>query len=222
MQIPWHHSRHGRQRLCRNWVRMRLWKWICIFQCNIIFKKHLHNSNTPIQQNKKMHHINTLPTNMEWRHSMQGVTNPHLLGKTSKHMSKPSGKFLLYSRFINGMMLTALSALTIQNHETSQTILDYCTSQEPAVITYHKSGTVFAEHSNAGYWNQRNEQCQAGWHHYLSNDAPFPSNNRAILNIIKIIITVMPFTAEAKMGLLYINTCKAVKIRQILKDMRHP
>jgi hypothetical protein len=34
-------------------------------------------------------------------------------------------------------------------------LLDYCASEEEAVLTYHASDMVLAVHSNAGYLNER-------------------------------------------------------------------
>ena len=40
----------------------------------------------------------------------------------------------------------------------------------------------------------------------------FPTNNGAVLNVAKIIKAIMSSAAKAKLGLLYINVCKAIKI----------
>ena len=99
--------------------------------------------------------------------------------------------------------------------------LDYCASQEPLALTYHKSGMVLLGHSDAGCSNKNNAQSRAGGHHYLSENTLLPLNNGATLNMNKIIKAVMSSATEAKMGSLYINACNAVEIRQILKEMGH-
>ena len=52
----------------------------------------------------------------------------------------------------------------------------------------------------------------------MSENVPFPLNNGAILNVTKIIKAMM----SSLLGVLYINMRKAVKERQILKEMGHP
>ena len=100
--------------------------------------------------------------------------------------------------------------------------LDYCTTQEPAVLTYHKSDMVLAAHSDAGYLNESNARSRAGGHHFLSENVPFSPNNGAILNVAEIIKAVMSSASESELGALYINTRKAVEEWQILEEMGHP
>ena len=147
-------------------------------------------------------------------------------GKT--HVQKVTGKFLWYARAVDGTMLTALSALTAQQaNPMTQTMkrvkqfLDYAASQEPAVLTYRKSGMVLANHSDAGYLNESKARSRAGGHFFLSENTQFPPNNGAIHNVAEIIKAVMSSAAEAKLGLLYINTRKAVEIRNILHELGH-
>ena len=56
----------------------------------------------------------------------------------------------------------------------------------------------------------------------MSSDTTNPPNNGAILNIAQLIKAVMSSAAEAKLGALYINACKAVPQRQLLIEMSHP
>jgi hypothetical protein len=56
----------------------------------------------------------------------------------------------------------------------------------------------------------------------MSNDTPFPPNNRAVLNIAQIIKAVMMSAAEAELGALYINAREAVPMRTTLEEMGHP
>ncbi len=37
-------------------------------------------------------------------------------------------------------------------------LLDYCATQEEAIITYNASEMILAVHSNAGYANEKNSQ----------------------------------------------------------------
>jgi hypothetical protein len=64
---------------------------------------------------------------------------------------------------VDSTILTALSLIaTKQAQPTQKTmdkikqLLDYCASQEEAIITYHASKMILAVNSNAGYCNERN------------------------------------------------------------------
>ena len=61
-----------------------------------------------------------------------------------------------------------------------------------------------------------------GDHHYLSENVPLPPNNEVINNISEVNKAVMSSAVEAKFVLLYITACKAIKIRNILKEIGHP
>ena len=95
--------------------------------------------------------------------------------------------------------------------QQSQQLLDYLATQEPAVLTYCKSEMVLAVHSDASYLNEEEARSQAGGHHFLSEDVPFPPNNGAIHNVAEIIKGVMSSAAEAELGAMYINACKQSK-----------
>ena len=106
--------------------------------------------------------------------------------------------------------------------ESVKQLLDYCVSQEEAILTYHGSYMVSAIHSNAGYLNETAARSCVGGHFFLSSDAQSPPNNGAILNIAQIIKAVMSSAAEAELGALFINAKEAIYIRQILTEMGHP
>ena len=55
----------------------------------------------------------------------------------------------------------------------------------------------------------------------MTSDTDEQPNNGAVLNISKIIKSVMSSAAEAEMGALYINACEAVPIRNLLQEMGH-
>jgi hypothetical protein len=101
-------------------------------------------------------------------------------------------------------------------------LLDYCASQEEAIITYHASKMIPAVHHDAGFCNKKKSCSQAGGHFILSNNTNFPPNNGAIMTMATIIIAVMSSAAEAELGALYLNARKSVYLRQILTEMGHP
>jgi hypothetical protein len=130
-----------------------------------------------------------------------------------------TGKFLFYGRVVALTLLTALSAIALQQakptEETMQIVnqfLDYCASQEDAVVTYRRSDMKLAGHSDAGYLNKPKVRSRAGGHFYMSNNAEHPLNNGAVLNIAQIIKAVMSSSAESELGALYINAKEAVYI----------
>jgi hypothetical protein len=106
--------------------------------------------------------------------------------------------------------------------KTVKQLLDYCATQEEAIITYNASKMILAVHSDAGYCNEKNACSQAGGHFFLSNDKKNPPNNGAILTNATIIKAVMSSAAKAKLGALYLNAKEAIYLQQILDKMGHP
>jgi hypothetical protein len=146
-----------------------------------------------------------------------------------KYIQAVTGTLLYYSRAVDPTMLVALNAIaTQQASPTERTmarvkqLLDYCASQEEAVLTYHASDMILAVHSDAGYLNESKARSRAGGHFFLSNDEQYPPNNGAILTIAQIIDAVMSSAAEAELGALFINAKEAVHLRRILSEMGHP
>ena len=89
-------------------------------------------------------------------------------------------------------------------------LLDYCATQEKAIITYNASKMILAVHSNAGYCNEKKACSRAGAPFFLSNDENFPSNNGLILMNAAIIKAVMSSAAKAELGELYFNAKEAI------------
>jgi len=125
-------------------------------------------------------------------------------------------------------MLVALSAIASKQARTTaktlhkvQLFLDYAASQEEAILTYHVSNMVLAVHSDASYLSEKQARSRAGGHFFMSSNIPDPPNNRAVLNIAQIIHAVMASAAEAKIGAMFINVCKAVPTRKTLEEMGH-
>ena len=97
---------------------------------------------------------------------------------------------LLYNaRAVDPTILPALSAIATEQAKPAQAtmknvlkqLLDYCSTQEEAIITYNASKMILAVHSDAGYANEKKSRSRAGGHLFLSNDENFPPNNGAIL-----------------------------------------
>jgi hypothetical protein len=123
----------------------------------------------------------------------------------------------------------ALSSIATEQAKPTQNtlkkvkqLLDYCATQDKAVITYNASKMILAAHSDAGSCNEKNARSRAGGHFFLSNNETFPPSNGAILTNATIIKAVMSSAAEAELGALYLNAKEAVYLRQILDEMGHP
>jgi hypothetical protein len=53
-------------------------------------------------------------------------------------------------------------------------LLDYCASQEKAIMTFKASDMVLQVHSDAGYMNKKKSHSRAGGHFFLSNKDTSP------------------------------------------------
>ena len=113
-----------------------------------------------------------------------------------KYIQAVTGTLLYYSRAVDPTMLVALNAIATQQalptHKTIERVkhqlLDYCASQEEAIITYHLSDMlILAVHRDAGYLNESKARSRAGGHFFLSSNVQNPLNNGAILTIAQII-----------------------------------
>ena len=152
-------------------------------------------------------------------------TTPPSCPTKKQNMSKQllvAGTLLYYARAVNPTILTALSSIATEQAKPTQNtlkkvkqLLDYCATQDNAIITYNASKMILAVHSDAGYCNEKNAQSRAGGLFFLSNDETFPPNNGAVLTLATIIKAVMTLAAEAKLGALYLNAKEAVYLRQI-------
>jgi hypothetical protein len=156
--------------------------------------------------------------------------NPPPLNKEeTKYVQAVAGTLLYYGRAVYSTILTSLNSLatkqaklTQKTMETVKQSLDYCVTQEEAIITYSASKMILNVHSDAGYLNEKKACSQAGGHFFLSNNDTSPPNNGAILTNATIIKAVMSSAAEAELGALYLNAKEATYLRQILQEMGHP
>ncbi len=153
-----------------------------------------------------------------------------LLSKAEKtYIQAVTGTLLYNARAVNSTILKTLNAIAMQQAaptqdtlEEIQQMLDYCASQEEAILMYHKNSMILVVHSNASYLHKCKLQSRAGGHFYLSNNIPYPPNNDAILNIAKVIDVVVSSAAEAELGALFMNAREAVYLQRILAKMGHP
>jgi hypothetical protein len=153
-----------------------------------------------------------------------------LLDKVEKlYVQAVTGTLLYYAQAVDSTILTSLNAIATQQAAPTEStmeeikqLLDYCASQEEAIVTYHASDMILAVHSDASYLNKPKSRSRAGGHFYLSNHVPYPHNNGAILNIAKVIDAVVSSAAEAELGALFMNAREAIYLQHILIEMGHP
>jgi hypothetical protein len=145
-----------------------------------------------------------------------------------KYIHQVIGILLYYGRAVNSTILVGLSSLAAaQAKPTQQTLslvkwlLDYAATNPDAILTYIKSNMLLAVHSNASYLSKPSACSRVGGHFFCSADVDDPPNNRAVLNISKILKAVMCSAAEAELGALYINACEAIPMRHLLEEMGH-
>ena len=142
---------------------------------------------------------------------------PAATKEDQKHVQKVTWKFNSYGRGVDESILVALSALASQQskptHATMQRVkqlLEYLASQDPAVVTYRKSGIILGIHSDAGYLNESKARGRAGGRFFLTEDVDDPPRNGAIHVLAEIIKAVMSSAAEAELGALYLNSHKGI------------
>ena len=103
-----------------------------------------------------------------------------------------TGTLLYYSRAVDPTMLVTLNTIATQQASPTQKtmdrikqLLDYCSSQEEAIITYHSSDMVLAIHSDAGYLNESKARSRVGGHFFLSSNTQYLPNNGTILDMLR-------------------------------------
>jgi hypothetical protein len=93
--------------------------------------------------------------------------------------------------------------------------------QDKAVLTYKVSNMVLAVHNNSSYLSKPKARSHAGRHIFMAGRDDTPTNNGAVLSILKLIRAVMSSAAEAELGALFINAKTAISMRHTLKELGH-
>ncbi len=107
---------------------------------------------------------------------------PPLSKEETTYVQAVAGTLLYHAQAVVGpTILTALSAIvTKQAKPTQETMkkvkqwLDYCATQEDAMITSNACKMILTVHSNTGYKNKKKLQSRAGEHFSLSNNKKSP------------------------------------------------
>ena len=114
---------------------------------------------TPIQaSNSKSKTELTAPTckspnGVKAQYATDKDTSPPLSGEEAKCVEKVAGPLLYYARAVDSTILPALSAIATKQAKprektkaTIKQLLDYCTTQDKAVLAYKASKMILALH----------------------------------------------------------------------------
>ena len=130
-----------------------------------------------------------------------------------KHLQQIMGTFLFYSRAVDPTMLMALSIITTEQTQGTQTtkekaehFLTYATTHPNATIKFYKSDMILKIHSDTSYLLERQGKSHAGGHFLLGNrDDTTDPPNVPILNTMGILANVMSAASEGKAATLFTN-----------------
>ena len=89
-------------------------------------------------------------------------TSPLLNKEKAQYVQAVAGTLSYYARAVDNTILSAISTiateqakLTKKTKATIKQLLDYCATQEEAVISYKASKMMLVVHSDAGYCNKK-------------------------------------------------------------------
>ena len=108
-----------------------------------------------------------------------------LLKEEMKYVQAVAGTLLYHVRAVNTTILTALSLIATEQAKPTQEmmkkvkqLLDYCATQEDAIIAYNASKMILAIPSNARYCKEKNARSQAGGHFSYQTTKKSPKQQR--------------------------------------------
>jgi hypothetical protein len=147
-----------------------------------------HETPTKIQ-NSPQRHIEIKYGAKQQYDNDEEMLSPPLNEEETKYVQAVAGTLLYYARAVDSTILPALSPhATKQEKPTHKKIekvkqlLDYCATQDEAIITYSASKMILCIHSNAGYCNKKNTCSQAGRHFYPIEQRLIPPQQRCHFN----------------------------------------
>ena len=113
------------------------------------------------QQNSPYPHI-TPKYGAKVQYSPEDDSSPPLNKEDTKYIQAVAGTLLYYGWAVDNTILTSLSAVatkqakpTQKTMEVTKQLLDYCATQEDAIISYRVSKMILAVHSDAVYCNEK-------------------------------------------------------------------
>ena len=129
--------------------------------------------------------------------------SPPVTKEEQKFIGQVIRVLLYYGCAVDSTIITGLSSLAAahQAMSTKHTVylvkwlLEYAASNLNAIITYKKSNMVLAVHREASYLSKSTAKSQVGGHFFCSSNVEDPPNNCAILNVSKILKSIMSSAA---------------------------
>ena len=136
---------------------------------------------------------------------------------------------MYYARAVDPTMLTALSALAVQQAKgTEQTarnackFLNYCATHPDTVLRYQKSDMILKIHSDASYLSEPKARSRAAGHFYMGNKGSTDDTaNGSILATTQVMKAVLASASEAEIGALFENCKRGTILRTTLNEMGH-
>ena len=117
---------------------------------------------TPTKQQNSPHPHIAPNYGAKVQYSPENDDSPPLDKEDTKYIQAVAGTLLYYGRAVDNTILTALSAVATEQAKPMQKmmevikqLLDYCATQEDAIISYRASQMILAVHSDAGYCNEK-------------------------------------------------------------------
>jgi hypothetical protein len=133
------------------------------------FLKFKHDAPSKKQNSPHPHAIPQYGAKTQYAESQD--ESPLLNKEDTKHVQAVMGTLLYNARAVNSTILTALRSLATEQAKPMQKmvekvkqLLDYCASQEEAIITYNISKMILVIHRDAGYCNEKKSSSQARGH----------------------------------------------------------
>jgi hypothetical protein len=130
-----------------------------------------HKTPDKIQNSLHPHNVPTYGAKVQY--AEQSDESPKLDKAGIKYVQQVAGTLLYYGRAVNATILPAISSIaseqaapTERTMERVKQLLDYCASQEEAIITYNASKMILAVHSDVGYANEKKARSRAGGHFF--------------------------------------------------------
>ncbi len=123
----------------------------------------LQFKHTTPKKKQNSSHPHVIPKDgAKTQYAIEEDDSPPLNKDDTKYIQAVAGTLLYYGRAVDNTILPALSAITTEQAkstektmETIKQLLDYCATQEEAVISYKASKMMLVVHSDAGYCNKK-------------------------------------------------------------------
>ena len=198
--------------------------------------RHIFNHKMPTTPEHSPHPY-TAPRYGKHQQMVDNPTIRPLTPANRKIIERFVGLFQYYGRTLDGTMLASISSIATNMTTAQQKDLDfrikqflnYAATHPDAKIRFIASEMHLWIHSDASYLTEPKARSRAGGFFYLSKkpnlpidpSQPAPPDNGPILILCKILDTIMSSAQEAETGAAFVNTRKAIPMRQTLEELGH-